>query len=113
MNLLIPRVQHLLFSFRSLSLNRSTVSYNARARLAVFAAALSAAFPWSLNAEIVPSSRMVNWIPGVTVGVPGGIPTNRTHLIDVTQAPYNADKNGSANAQPAIQAAVNAAQDGQ
>ncbi len=50
-----------------------------------------------------------NWVPGLTVGVPGGIPTSRTHLIDVTQAPYNADKTGATDASPAINSAINAA----
>jgi hypothetical protein len=67
----------------------------------------------ALIAELIPSSRLAPWIPGVTVGVPGGIPTNRTQIIDVTQAPYGADKTGATNAQPAVQAAVNAATDGQ
>jgi hypothetical protein len=44
--------------------------------------------------------------------VPGGIPTNRNHLIDVTQAPYNANNTGAANASPAIQNAINAAASG-
>lgn len=62
---------------------------------------------------IIPAERLVPWVPGVTVGVPGGIPTNRTVLIDVTQAPYNADKTGATNASSAIQAAINAAAPGQ
>ena len=41
---------------------------------------------------------MVHWKPGVTVGVPGGIPTDRKHLIDVTTAPYNADNSGATDA---------------
>jgi hypothetical protein len=65
----------------------------------------------SANAELIPASRMTDWTPSVTVGVPGGIP-NRTRLIDVTQSPYNADKTGGTNATPAIQAAVNAAVSG-
>jgi hypothetical protein len=65
-----------------------------------------------LAADLIPASRRVPWIPGVTVGVPGGIP-NRTSIIDVTQAPYNADKTGAINAQPAIQAAIQAATSGQ
>lgn len=47
------------------------------------------------------------WTPGVTVGVPGGIPTNRTNLINVTQAPYNADNTGATNTVAAINAAIN------
>jgi len=65
------------------------------------------------QSDIVPADRRVPWIPGLTVGVPGGIPTNRVNTIDVTQQPYNADKTGAADASPAIQAAINAAQPGQ
>lgn len=36
----------------------------------------------------IPSDRVVTWEPGVTVGVIGGIPTNRSTVIDVTQSPY-------------------------
>jgi hypothetical protein len=39
-------------------------------------------------AELIPLDRRADWTPGVTVGVPGGIPADRTHLIDVTKAPY-------------------------
>jgi len=62
-----------------------------------------------LDAELIPPTRLIDWTPGVSVGVPGGIPTNRTRLIDVTASPYNADKTGSTDATAAIQAAVNAA----
>ncbi len=37
---------------------------------------------------IIPPSRLYDWTPGVNVGVPGGIPTNRTNIIDISQAPY-------------------------
>jgi hypothetical protein len=42
--------------------------------------------------DIIPASRLADWRPGVTVGVVGGIPTNRTNIIDVTQAPYFASR---------------------
>ena len=42
----------------------------------------------------------------MTVGVPGGIPANRNHLMNVTKAPYNADKTGRTDAQPAILKAI-------
>jgi pectate lyase-like protein len=64
------------------------------------------------RAELIPADRLIDWRPGVSVGVPGGIPTDRTHLIDVTQAPYNADKTGATDAVGAIQAAINAAATG-
>jgi hypothetical protein len=57
-------------------------------------------------AEIIPAERLADWKPGVSVGVPGGIPANRTHLLDVTKAPYKADNTGKTDAQPAIMQAV-------
>jgi hypothetical protein len=60
------------------------------------------------HAELLPANRRADWTPGVTVGVPGGIP-NRTKLVDVTTSPYNADKTGASNASNAIQAAIDAA----
>ncbi len=59
--------------------------------------------------QIIPTNRVANWAPGVTVGVPGGIPTNRTNLIDVTKSPYNADSTGASDASAAIQSAIKAA----
>ncbi len=56
----------------------------------------------------IPPDRVVNWIPGVTVGVLQQIP-NRTTIVDVTKAPYNADKTGHADASAAINQAINAA----
>jgi len=67
---------------------------------------------WLAQAEIIPAARLVSWVPGVTVGVPGGIPTRPSGsgiIRDVTLAPYNADKTGATDAGPAIQAAINAA----
>jgi hypothetical protein len=75
--------------------------------LAVLAAV--SLLPRSSQAELIPANRLADWTAGVSVGVPGGIPTNRTNLINVTLSPYNADKTGAANAAPAIQAAVNSA----
>ncbi len=66
-------------------------------------------FTWSSGvwaSDLIPAERLTDWTPGVMVGVPGGIPTDRTHLIDVTQAPYRADKTGATDAQPAIQKAI-------
>jgi hypothetical protein len=62
-------------------------------------------------AEIIPAERLSDWRPGVTVGVPGGIPTNRTRVMDVTKAPYHADNTGATDSQPAIQEAVTEAQE--
>jgi hypothetical protein len=58
---------------------------------------------------IIPADRLVDW---GQAGVPGGIPTDRTHLIDVTKDPYNADNTGAADAQPAILKAIGDAADG-
>jgi hypothetical protein len=60
---------------------------------------------------IIPAERLADWRPGVTVGVPGGIRTDRTHLLDVTKPPYNADNTGAADAQPAIMKAIADAKD--
>jgi hypothetical protein len=84
------------------------------ARLTILAAATAGAsevsrVSWDCSdtvAEIIPPDRKTDWTPGVTVGVPGGIPTNRSHLIDVTKAPYHADNTAAADAQPAIQKAI-------
>ena len=54
--------------------------------------------------EIIPADRRVKWEPGI----PGGIPNRTTIFADVTQVPYNANNNGSANAAAAIQSAINA-----
>ncbi len=57
-----------------------------------------------LLGEIIPADRRVKWEPGV----PGGIPNRTTVFANVTQAPYNANNTGSANAATAIQNAINA-----
>ncbi|MES2986221.1 MAG: fibronectin type III domain-containing protein, partial [Patescibacteria group bacterium] len=65
--------------------------------------------------ELIPTIRRTDWEPGVTVGVTGGIDqyiSGRTNLIDVTQSPYNADDTGATDASAAIQAAINAAGNG-
>lgn len=67
-------------------------------------------FCLTLSAELIPTERQFPHQKWVTVGpLTGGRPTNRTTLIDVTLAPYNADNTGSANASTAVQNAVNAA----
>jgi hypothetical protein len=55
---------------------------------------------------LIPPSRRAAWIPGVTAGVPGGIQSNQTNIIDVTQAPYNVDKTGVRPAAVLIEQAV-------
>lgn len=62
---------------------------------------------------LIPADRLIDWTPGTHVGVIGGIPTDRNTLIDVTQAPYNADNTGSVDTSSAIQSAIDAATSGQ
>jgi hypothetical protein len=58
----------------------------------------------ALVGAIIPADRRINWEPGV----PGGIPNRTTIFATVTQAPYNANNNGAADAATAIQNAINA-----
>src|SRR5579862_4407131 len=78
----------------------------------LFASALVALPLTRVQATLITPPRLAPWTSGVTVGVPGGIPTNRTNIVDVTQAPYNADPTGATDCQPAILAAINAANSG-
>lgn len=55
---------------------------------------------------LIPTNRMIPWHTNITVGVVGGIPNFRTNLIDVTQAPYNADNTGVSDTKSAIQSAI-------
>lgn len=98
MNILYPLPQ-LVKSLRS-----SPKLTGLTASLAILAMSTGMAF-----GDLIPAGRLASWTTGLTVGVPGGIPTNRTNLIDVTQSPYNADKTGVNDASSAIQSAINAA----
>ena len=87
-------------------------------RRVMVAIALSAAVaragaepPAHPGAGIIPAACLADWRPGAAVGVPGGIPTDRTNLIDVTRDPYRADNTGATDAQPAIMQAIAAARD--
>jgi Pectate lyase superfamily protein len=60
----------------------------------------------SLTAQIIPSSRSVQWSPGLSFR--GGIP-NRTSLINVKNPPYRAKGDGKSDDTAAIQAALNTA----
>ncbi len=75
----------------------------------LFASALVALSLSRAQATLIVPTRLAPWTSGVTVGVPGGIPTNRTNIVDVTQAPYNADPTGATDCHNAILAAINAA----
>lgn len=87
-----------------------------RLRLVVFACSLGVLFAPDAVAQqlpgsgIIPSSRLARWEPGQTVGVPGGIPTNRTQCMTAEcQAVTNAAssyKDGSTDAQTLINAAT-------
>lgn len=63
----------------------------------------------SAGATILSSNLVCPWTPGVTVGIPGGVIPARTHLLNVSQSPYNADKTGVIDATAAINAAIKAA----
>lgn len=62
-----------------------------------------------LNAAAIPADRNGDWRAGATVGIPGGIPRDRVTVIDVTQAPYNADKTGGRDASTSINNAIRGA----
>ena len=55
--------------------------------------------------DLLPEDRRADWRPGVTVGIPGGIPARKL-LLDVTKPPFNADNTGATNAQPALLQAI-------
>jgi hypothetical protein len=65
----------------------------------------------SLDAEIIPSSRRIDWSVGKTVGVPGGIPNRTTIGKNVTD--YGADPSGATDSTAAIQKAINNTRNGQ
>jgi hypothetical protein len=58
----------------------------------------------ALFGEIIPADRRTKWEPGI----PGGIPNRTIIFANVTQAPYNANNSGAADAATAIQNAINA-----
>lgn len=61
---------------------------------------------------VLPDSRGIGSEPGVDVGVIGGIPTDRSNIINVTLTPYFADNTGATDAKAAIQSAISAAASG-
>jgi len=63
---------------------------------------------------LIPAAQVIDWTPGTSTGVPGGIDqyvvggsNARTVLLDVTQAPFNADNTGVTDATAAINTAMN------
>lgn len=71
-------------------------------------------------ADLFPAERLAPWTAGTYMGVQGGFErylpggaNQRTDLIDVTQAPYSADRTGATNAATAINSAITAATSGQ
>ena len=107
------QVRRRVHSSMLLLLSRVTSSRMLSKQLfAVVASTVVAICSLPVKAELIPADRLTDWTPGVKVGVPGGIPTNRTRLIDVTKAPYNADKTGAADCGGAFAAALAASSDG-
>ena len=71
---------------------------------------LLAAVSRSNAANIIPADRRTDWTPGVTVGVPGGIPHRTTVGATVDAARFGT---GSVDASAAIGAAIDACPQGQ
>lgn len=65
-----------------------------------------------VGAAIIPPDRLADWRPGVAAGVPGGIPADRGRRIDVTAAPFRADRTGATDARSAIAEAIANAAEG-
>lgn len=81
-----------------------------RSRYAHFGSILIAIFLHTTGyAKLIPSERLTDWTPGVRVGVIGGIPTDRTKIVDVTGELFRADNTGATDATPAVQAAIDVA----
>ncbi len=70
---------------------------------------LAASVCSSACAEIIPADRKTDWTPGVTVGVPGGIPDRQTIGTTVDAAKYGT---GSVDASDGIGAAIDACPSG-
>jgi hypothetical protein len=63
----------------------------------------------SLLAEVPPGARGGTLTSASQTFLKTNYPSDGSHIIDVTQPPYSADKNYGADAAPAIQSAINAA----
>jgi hypothetical protein len=65
------------------------------------------------GSNIIPASRLIRWSSGITVGVPGGIPGGRTPCQTAECAAIGTAtddlRNGTTNAAPLLQAAINSA----
>jgi hypothetical protein len=76
-----------------------------RCGIARVALLLGALMSGSALAEIIPAERRMDWIPGVSVGVPGGIPQRTVIGATVDAATYGT---GDVDASGAISAAIDA-----
>jgi hypothetical protein len=72
-----------------------------------FLSAIPSAF-----AVLIPASRLYNWSAGVTVGVPGGIPTTHSGVTWNLVTDFGADPTGMTNTTTAMNAADAAASSG-
>src|SRR5450756_326227 len=66
--------------------------------------------------EIIPPSRRMNWTPGTTVGVPGGIPNRTTIFVNVLttgNSAYHCAGDGVTDDGPPLAAALTACPAGQ
>lgn len=62
-------------------------------------------FVSSAFAEVVPAARRVDWVPGFTIGVKGGIPTNMTMYTNIYLA--GCDKTGVTNCNSILSTLMN------
>lgn len=74
-------------------------------RKLIACALFSAFISLAARAEIIPASRKTDWTPGTIVGVPGGIPTNRTIFANAV-TDYGADNTGATDTAAQINAAI-------
>ncbi len=73
---------------------------------------LTASALLSARAALIPADRIAPWRPGIEVGIPGGIPVARSHIVNITRSPYNADPTGVVDCHDAIAGAIDAARSG-
>jgi hypothetical protein len=103
----LPRDDH-----RDQDAGNGTAARCARHAAPAILAAACALLLATAHAELIPAARMTAWAPGVNVGVLDGIPTSRTNIIDITKAPYNADRSGAQDCSDIIASAIKATASG-